>query len=390
MSSHFWTRRQVPSDVEENDPSAFLAAHLGNPRKVTNSVNSHQICGAGSICNSITIAGEGNAVHGPLPQGLGELPYAVADQQNRRYSSPVTPVQSGTVSDLSQPIATKEVRRGKHYKWSHIEDIFHLTRRMALRGDFSGSPHSPLRRRQMEGGQIEGGIGSIRLGSLSAAQASARAPPNHATNNQRCGNGGVCNSVLIANGDSNIVHPPPLRNTEGSPQQAGGQSSQSNISSLQGGSPILPAQTVFQPTREMYPPSPAGSPFIPFTPVPGVPGSDRASIKKEYRGSRSSETFALPRRQISPRSRSQEPSNPMADANSPPSENLLPSSSVTILPTPTTSRGRFGLDYDGYSLIQLAARDTRFGPMAQFGTATTTPIPTGGIRTGEMVAWPAV
>lgn len=201
---------------------------------------------------------------------------------------------------------------------------------------------------------------------------------------------GVCNSVLIANGDSNIVHPPPLRNTEGSPQQAGGQSSQSNISSLQGGSPILPAQTVFQPTREMYPPSPAGSPFIPFTPVPGVPGSDRASIKKEYRGSRSSETFALPRRQISPRSRSQEPSNPMADANSPPSENLLPSSSVTFLPTPTTSRGRFGLDYDGYSLIQLAARDTRFGPMAQFGTATTTPIPTGGIRTGEMVAWPAV
>ncbi|MCJ1246289.1 hypothetical protein MMC30_003495 [Trapelia coarctata] len=94
MSWHFWTRRQALSDVEENDPSAFLAAHLANPSKVTNSVNSHQICGAGSVCNSFTIAGEGNTIHSTLPQGPRDLPHAPTDQLSRHYSSSVTPLAS--------------------------------------------------------------------------------------------------------------------------------------------------------------------------------------------------------------------------------------------------------------------------------------------------------
>lgn len=467
---HYWTRRQAPSDMEENDPNTFSAAHLANPHKVSNSPSSSQFCGAGSVCTAITIAGEGNSIQGLLPQGLRDLPPAATNHESR-HSYPVyssSPEQSGTTSEPRRPTASNEARK-KYHKWS---EMLHFTRRMAPhtsradpsqgdsevntvpggpanivtksqvcgpssvcnshvianrndnnlqvpavvafphpkaeqvrppRGNLTpppppytqrrpsragseapetmnegrnnetpinglagngvlqrdpspihgGSSNPYLQRRQMEGGQLEGGTDPAGLGSLVAAQASARAPLSYATNNQRCGDGGVCNSILIANGNSNTVHSPPQRNTAANHKQARLQSLQSDASYQQGGSPILPEQTVFQPTRDTYSQPQAGSPFgaqQPFTPVPGVPGSNRASMKKTHRGLHSSEKLTLPRRQVLPRSLAQEPSNPaMAEAGPPPggpsnpsSENLVRSSSATAPPIYKFSRSYGG------------------------------------------------
>ena len=234
--SHYWLRRQAPSDVEENDSSAILGAHFASPNKVINSADNHQICGAGSICNSITITGEGNTVHGPFPQGFRDLSDAGNNPRSRHYSfvSPPSPEQSSTISEPNQPNASNEGKGGERQKWSRIENMLHLTRRMAFRGDHSGSSRPILRRRQMESGQLEGGTGS-------ASQTSARVPSNHVTNNQRCGDGIVCNSVLIANGNSNVVHFSPQQTVWGTPQRANPRFSQSDSSSLRSSSAILPA-----------------------------------------------------------------------------------------------------------------------------------------------------
>ena len=489
-SWHYWTRRQAPSDVEDNDSTAFLAA---NPSKVKNSVGSHQICGAGSICNSITIAGEGNNIHAPLPQMFQNLPHA-ATVQRSRHSSP-SPEPSGTASDPSRPTASSEVQGRKHLGWSHIEEMLHFTRRMAPRpvrvtpqpviteantapagpaniatnsqvcgpssichsnmiangngnilqvpkiiplpqqeldemrpprgnsvpptptpptprhraspeppdtniplneeglsnelpingraangiyqGDSStsqgDSSQLPLRRRQMEGGRLGAGTGPAGVGLMTAAQPSGPAPNNHATNSQRCGKGGVCKSVFIANGNSNTVNPSPQHDLEAAPQRARVESLRSDASAMQGDSPIIPAQTVFQPTREMYPPSQAESPFMQRelpTPVPGAPASVRTSIKKEYRGSRSSGISPLPRRQVFRRSFLQHSANPaMTGADSspqlpsePPSQGLTSPSSTTTVPTQTSLRVNYRGRYPGRRLFPTGRPSYTFWP----------------------------
>jgi len=274
----------------------------------------------------------------PLPSPRGNFTPPPAPPTQRR------PSRAG-------PEAPETVKEG----CSHDIPINGLAGNGVLHGDPSptrrGWSNPCLQRRQMEGGQREGGTSPAGLGLLVAAQASARAPLNYATNNQRCGDGGFCNSVLIANGNSNTANSLPQRHTEANPQQVRGQSSQSDASYQQGGSPILPEHTLFQSTRDTYPPPQAGSPFgpqQPFTPVPGVPGSNRASMRKEHKGSRSLETSTLPRRQVFPHSPAQEPSDlAMAEAGPPSGGYSNPSSESLVRPASATAPPSYGGRYPG-------------------------------------------
>lgn len=168
MTWHYWTRRQAPIDVEENEPNAFLAAHPTNTHSgVKDSPSSSQICGAGSVCTSITLAGEGNSIQGLLSQGLRDLP-PVATKQESRHPSPVypsSPEQSSTTSELSRPTASNEALK-KHHKWS---EMLHFTRRMAPRAF------------QAEPSQVYSEVNTVPGG-----------PANVVTNSLVCGPSSIC------------------------------------------------------------------------------------------------------------------------------------------------------------------------------------------------------